>query len=110
VAENGVCNYNADCSAGLVCIDGRCLKPAAGGAIVATALPVEGDGTAASPLSMAAASSSADGYLSKADWTRFDAKVSSVSAGDGISIGGTASAPLVGVVFGSTAGTCAAGD
>ena len=41
---------------------------------VAVTAPVAGDGKAGTPINMAAATASADGYLTKGDWTTFNTK------------------------------------
>ena len=41
---------------------------------VAVTAPVAGDGKAGTPINMAAATASADGYLTKGDWTIFNSK------------------------------------
>lgn len=72
--------------------------------------PLTGNGTISSPLSLAAANALSDGYLRSSDWTAFDAKVSSVSAGTGLSSSGTSGAPTLNVVYGTTAGTAVQGN
>ena len=61
-------------------------------------------------ISIAQASAASAGALSAADWTRFDAKVSAVAAGSGLAETGTSQTPALAVIYGSTAGTAAAGN
>jgi hypothetical protein len=61
-------------------------------------------------LSLATAGLSTTGALTGADFTTFNNKVSSVNAGTGTSITGTATAPIVGVNYGTTAGTALQGN
>ena len=61
-------------------------------------------------ISIAQAGAANAGALSPADWTRFDAKVSTVAAGTGLAVTGTLQAPTLAVMYGSTVGTAAAGN
>lgn len=60
---------------------------------------------------LSAASDSVDGYLAMGDWSTFNGKVGSVDAGTGISISGSATAPVINVVASAiqtrVSGTCA---
>jgi len=60
-------------------------------------------------IAIDASSATAAGALSAADWSRFEAKVSAVTAGAGLALTGTAQAPTLAVVFGSGANTAVAG-
>ncbi|HEX9578839.1 MAG TPA: hypothetical protein VF993_13890 [Myxococcales bacterium] len=81
--------------------------PQGGPGIVATVLPLAID---AGTLSIAVAGPADAGVLSAADWNAFHSKVSSVSAGTGLSLGGTAQDPSVAVIFGADAGMVAQGN
>lgn len=61
-------------------------------------------------LSIDSASDTDGGVLSTDDWRAFNAKVSSVSAGDGLALGGTAAEPKLSVVFGSSSTSAVAGN
>ncbi len=56
--------------------------------------PLAGDGTTANPLSIARASSSIGGYLSAADWTIFNSKLSAVAVTPRFTGDGTTTNPL----------------
>ncbi len=76
--------------------------------MVAAEGPLRLDG--AGELSIDVADGVDAGVLSSEDWQLFNAKVSSVSAGSGLALGGSSTAPTLSVVYGTAAGTSAAGD
>jgi trimeric autotransporter adhesin len=61
-------------------------------------------------LTLGLADATNPGILSSANWTTFNNKVGSVTAGTGISNSGTATAPILNTVYGLTAGTALQGN
>ena len=61
-------------------------------------------------LSIETATAADAGVLSTEDWTAFNAKVSSVAVGSGVTLGGTAQDPIVSLDFGRDAGMAAEGN
>ncbi|MBI3183442.1 MAG: hypothetical protein HYZ28_14995 [Myxococcales bacterium] len=64
------------------------------GPSVTASSPLAGNGSAANPLSIPQAGSSASGYLSAGDWNSFNGKLGVVSAASPLTGSGTALAPL----------------
>lgn len=64
---------------------------------ISTTSPLTGGGDLSinRVLSIPAATTIIDGYLTSVDWTTFNNKVTSLSGGTGISIGGTTTVPIV---------------
>lgn len=63
-------------------------------ALVSVTTPLAGDGTAANPLLIPRASTSASGYLSAVDWTIFNNKLSTVAVAPRFTGDGTTTSPL----------------
>lgn len=76
--------------------NGASWSPASdnGLATVAVNSPITGNGTTTSPLSMPQASGSTNGYLTSADWTTFNTKLSSVAVTARLTGNGTSANPL----------------
>jgi hypothetical protein len=78
-----------------------------GAAVLSAAAPLHLDG---GELVIDTASATSAGALSSTDWSAFDAKVSSVSAGAGLAESGSAKVPGLSVVYGTDANTAAEGN
>lgn len=74
---------------------------------VTASAPIVSSGGTAPNLSIAQASASVDGFLASTDWASFNSKVASVIAttGGGLVVGGTATAPTLGLLT-----TCSSGQ
>lgn len=67
-----------------------------------------GNGQSASPITLSQANGSTSGYLASGDWTAFNGKVASVSAGAGLTSSGAATSPTLSAAFAGQ--SCAAGS
>lgn len=122
---DGVCNEPAcvdvECPGDYDCVGGRCYplacRSGSGGGVctVATRAPIVGTGASPDPVAMPPASAAGAGHLAATDWSAFNAKVSSVTAGSSaVVVGGTSNAPTIdvdpAVVQRRVAGSCLQGS